>query len=209
MLDYAANAVLYWPIHRLQALFEQTQREMGRDPRQLVAELCGDETVTVEAFFTKVADNPRAGKIRMIFVADEIPDDLRRIVEFLNEQMNPAEVFAVEIKQSPRIACGRCSPRWCTGVRRPRRPSRLSGGKSARASQPGGSGRAPAVGAAERWAAEQGRALQESSSGVITLSRTGPRVVQLYPKDKALCFNLEPLRKRGNGELADSCLAML
>ncbi len=35
----------------------------------------------------------------MIFVADVIPSELRRIVEFLNEQMNPAEVLAVEIKQ--------------------------------------------------------------------------------------------------------------
>ena len=35
----------------------------------------------------------------MIFVADEIPNELRRIVEFLNEQMDPAEVLAVEVKQ--------------------------------------------------------------------------------------------------------------
>src|SRR5262249_61020293 len=35
----------------------------------------------------------------MVFVADEIPPELRRIVEFLNGQMDPAEVLAVEIKQ--------------------------------------------------------------------------------------------------------------
>jgi hypothetical protein len=34
-----------------------------------------------------------------VFVADEIPQELRRIVEFLNEQMDPADVIAVEIKQ--------------------------------------------------------------------------------------------------------------
>jgi hypothetical protein len=34
----------------------------------------------------------------MLFVADKIPAELRRIVEFLNEQMDPAEVLAVEIK---------------------------------------------------------------------------------------------------------------
>jgi len=32
--------------------------------------------------------------IRMLFVADRIPAELRRIVEFLNEQMDPAEVLA-------------------------------------------------------------------------------------------------------------------
>ena len=35
----------------------------------------------------------------MLFVADEIPAELRRIVEFLNDQMKSAEVLAVEIKQ--------------------------------------------------------------------------------------------------------------
>src|SRR3712207_9290538 len=35
----------------------------------------------------------------MVFVADEIPSELQRIVEFLNQQMDPAEVLAVEIKQ--------------------------------------------------------------------------------------------------------------
>jgi hypothetical protein len=33
------------------------------------------------------------------FVADEVPVELRRVVEFLNQQMSPAEVLAVEIKQ--------------------------------------------------------------------------------------------------------------
>jgi hypothetical protein len=35
----------------------------------------------------------------MLFVADVIPPELRRIIEFLNEQMDPAEVLGVEIKQ--------------------------------------------------------------------------------------------------------------
>ena len=35
----------------------------------------------------------------MIFVADSIPTELKRIIEFLNEQMDPAEVLGVEIKQ--------------------------------------------------------------------------------------------------------------
>jgi ribosomal protein L30E len=31
--------------------------------------------------------NLRAGKVRLVFVADEIPAELRRVVEFLNSQM--------------------------------------------------------------------------------------------------------------------------
>ena len=38
-----------------------------------------------------------------MFVADEIPPELQRVVEFLNNQMGPAKVLAVEI---PRYAGG-------------------------------------------------------------------------------------------------------
>ncbi len=35
----------------------------------------------------------------MVFVSDEVPRELRRVVEFLNGQMSPAEVIAIEVKQ--------------------------------------------------------------------------------------------------------------
>lgn len=37
--------------------------------------------------------------MRLVFVADIIPPELRRIVEFLNGQMTPAQVLAVEVRQ--------------------------------------------------------------------------------------------------------------
>jgi hypothetical protein len=55
------------------------------------------DDLTVEGFWQAVESNLRAGRIRMMFVADEIPPELRRIVEFLNEQMRPAEVLAIEV----------------------------------------------------------------------------------------------------------------
>jgi hypothetical protein len=35
----------------------------------------------------------------MLFIADRIPPELRKVVEFLNAQMRPAEVPAVELRQ--------------------------------------------------------------------------------------------------------------
>jgi len=102
MLDYAANAVVYWPIETVRAKFEASCDSRGVDPSQLVAELVetdSDDEASVGAFWSQVKTNLQAGKIRLIFVADEIPSELRRIVEFLNTQMDPAEVLAVEIKQ--------------------------------------------------------------------------------------------------------------
>jgi hypothetical protein len=56
-------------------------------------------TGDAEAFWLQVKTNLQAGKIRLVFVADELPSELRRVVEFLNQQMDPAEVLAVEVKQ--------------------------------------------------------------------------------------------------------------
>jgi hypothetical protein len=94
MLDYAANAVVYWPLETLQARFEEGRE----DPEHDLLDFLGGETEP-EKFWQKAKTNLQAGRVRLIFVADEIPTELRRIVEFLNQQMNPAEMLAVEIKQ--------------------------------------------------------------------------------------------------------------
>jgi hypothetical protein len=98
MLDYTANAVVYWPVEAIRARFEERCRERAADPVKEVETLVGSAT-GVEDFWQRVKTNLQAGRIRMVFVADEIPPELRRIVEFLNGQMDPAEVLAVEIKQ--------------------------------------------------------------------------------------------------------------
>jgi hypothetical protein len=98
MLDYAANAVVYWPIDDLRRQFEATCRNKGVDAAQEVSRLL-ELDKDVEQFWLRVKNNLQAARIRMIFVADSIPTELRRIVEFLNQQMDPAEVLAVEVKQ--------------------------------------------------------------------------------------------------------------
>ena len=98
MMDYASNAVVYWPLEKINSMFEKTCIEKKENPDEKLAEFIGPEQES-EAFWQQVKTNIQAGKIRMIFVADEIPSELQRIVEFLNEQMDPAEVLAVEIKQ--------------------------------------------------------------------------------------------------------------
>ena len=98
MLDYAANAVVYWPIDGLRRSFEETCGRRGVSADEVLADVLS-AGVEPEAFWAIVRTNLQAGRIRMVFVADFIPQELRRIVEFLNEQMGSAEVIAVEIKQ--------------------------------------------------------------------------------------------------------------
>lgn len=98
MLDYAANAVTYWSLTEIRNKFEKYCETKNIDPEITVQELI-DETEDVEKFWETVDLNLKAGKIRMLFIADKIPKELQRIIEFLNEQMTPAEVLGVEIKQ--------------------------------------------------------------------------------------------------------------
>jgi hypothetical protein len=95
MLDYAANAVVYWSIEELRARFDKGREDSEQELREFLGEPDGDP----EGFWREVKTNLQAGKVRLVFVADEIPVELRRVVEFLNGQMDPTEVLAVEIKQ--------------------------------------------------------------------------------------------------------------
>src|SRR5258708_35282834 len=83
MLDYAANGVAYWPVEEIRSLFESNSAE----PDEAIGGLIGPEG-DVEAYWQKVKTNLQAGRIRLLFVADVIPPELRKIVEFLNKPMN-------------------------------------------------------------------------------------------------------------------------
>lgn len=99
ILDYAANAVMYWPVDHLRSHFEASCSARGTDAESELGHFLGEETPDIEAFWIRAKTNLQAGRIRLVFVADVIAPELRRIVEFLNQQMDPAEVLAVEIRQ--------------------------------------------------------------------------------------------------------------
>ena len=91
MLDYAANATEYWSINTIREKYEQQNKN-------ICDELEIDEN-SEELFWSNVENNLNVGKIRLLFVADEIPSSLKRIIEFLNNQMINTEVLGLEIKQ--------------------------------------------------------------------------------------------------------------
>jgi hypothetical protein len=98
MLDYAANATEYWPVDRMRELFALRCASRGIDAGDELEAFVGPEG-DEERFWALAKSNLRSGRIRLLFVADRIPPSLRRIVEFLNQHMNPVEVLAVEIRQ--------------------------------------------------------------------------------------------------------------
>jgi hypothetical protein len=98
MLDYAANASRHWPASHMRERFAAKCQRDGLDPAEVVADFVDDEE-GIEVFWENADRNIKDGKIRLLFVADEIPQELQRIVEFLNSQMDRTEVLAIEVKQ--------------------------------------------------------------------------------------------------------------
>ncbi|HEU4557002.1 MAG TPA: hypothetical protein VFS20_04100 [Longimicrobium sp.] len=102
MLDYAANATRYWPVDRIRAI--ATAQAGGPDQlderiRTLLQLKPDDDAGDVEAYWAAVEENLRNGVMRLLFVGDELPRELRRLIEFLNEHMPSIEVLGVELRQ--------------------------------------------------------------------------------------------------------------
>jgi hypothetical protein len=132
MLDYAANGVVYWPAERLRSDFEARCAKEGNDAVEVFRDSLGDD-LEPDRFWDEVEQNLRSGRIRLVFVSDVIPPELRRVIEFLNERMSPTEVVGVEIKQY--VGRGKLT----TLV-----PRIIGQTEQARAQKPGGS-RSPSV----------------------------------------------------------------
>ena len=97
MLDYAANAVSWWRVTELREFLRASFVKEGKSEDEGFVDLIG-AGADVEAYWRTVQANLSSGRIRLLFVADVVHPELQRIVEFLNEQMRPAVVLALELR---------------------------------------------------------------------------------------------------------------
>lgn len=100
MLDYAANGIQYWTIDKLRLSVQKTLEKQYKDLDQEILSLISSGKIRdQEDFWRIVEQNLRNGRIRLLFVTENVPRELRRLVEFLNEKLTDVEVLAVELKQ--------------------------------------------------------------------------------------------------------------
>ena len=101
MLDYAANAAVTWSTESVRKAFVDHGDDADAALRELLdPDLTLDDDDfkdVVSDFWNRVTTNLAAGTARLVFVADAIPDELARVVEYLNRRMD-IEVLAVELK---------------------------------------------------------------------------------------------------------------
>ena len=95
LLEYAAHARHTWDVGDLRRTFEEREDWQG----ELRVLLDAEDEPDADEFWQGVETNLDASNLRLLVVADSIPDELARIVEFLNEQMSKVEVLAVEVKR--------------------------------------------------------------------------------------------------------------
>ena len=102
MLEYATHASQTWTADHLRDAFERSP-DSDAELRKLLdledaePDVFEEET---EKFWDRVGERLEARHLRLLFVADDVPDELTRIVEFLNAITVPhVEVLAVEIKK--------------------------------------------------------------------------------------------------------------
>jgi hypothetical protein len=100
MLDYASSLSLN-PPGGVRATFEESCRSRNEVPDELLAKrlLTSSADPDIEAFWSQVDTNLQAGRLRLIFLADRLSPEVRRIIEFLNLQFQSAEVIGIELRQ--------------------------------------------------------------------------------------------------------------
>lgn len=98
LIEYATNAAKHWQPGFLQARATQEAATRRHDLSEDLRALVEDEA-EVSDFWERAEQNLQRGNLRLIFIADKIPPELRRMAEFMNDQMTNTEVLAIEVRQ--------------------------------------------------------------------------------------------------------------
>jgi len=213
MLDYAANGLRYWPVDNLRSDLVRRLEQAGELDATLAADTLVRELVgpdfsrsddVVSEFWQRVDDNLSAGRLRLLFVADQIPSELLAVIEFLNDQLTRTEVLGVEVRQyvsgGDRLVTATVVGRTREATRTKRQPDGIAfEDLVASASEPTREvGRRLAALAAQYGLVERRR----PKSLVYDDTSTGHRYFTWYAGDEAVEFYLGPLADAGQAATA-------
>jgi hypothetical protein len=196
MLDYAANGTRYWGDGALAQLFKRTCADIGRDPAAVLQEVAGQD-VDAQDFWDRAERNLRGGAVRLVFVADVIPDELATVIEFLNTRMHDTEVYGVEVRRyGSGGGTAECFvPRLigATAAAQAEKRSQTSLDEKLQNAEP------DILTAAERlrFLAEEIGLPIKSTPASLRITDSLGSLVLLYPTHRSVEFPLEPLYRSG------------
>jgi hypothetical protein len=99
IIEYAANATESWAGGgaRQKATEFWSNQDSPKELDEILREEFGGE-LDIEDFWRKVEENLRNGRIRLIIATDELRPEIRRMIEYLNKEMQNTEVLGLELK---------------------------------------------------------------------------------------------------------------
>jgi hypothetical protein len=130
LIEYAANGTAYWKPGELKVMAEQTH---GEALVPALEALIGGPVP--EEFWDQVDTNLAEGRVRLLLVADIIPSETRRMIEFLNDHMPLLEVAAVEVAHYASESAAAFVPRVLGQTERAKQAKTTSGGPRTQASE--------------------------------------------------------------------------
>lgn len=207
MLDYAANGTRYWGNGTLAQLFERTCADIGRDPAAILQEVAGRDA-DAQDFWARAERNLRGGVVRLVFVADVIPDELATVIEFLNTRMHGTEVYGVEVRRYGNGGAAECFvPRLigATAAAQAEKRSQTSLDEKLQNTEP------DVLTAAERlrFLAEEIGLPIRSTPASLRLTDSLGSVVLLYPTYRTVEFPLDLLYRTGRQSEISQVLEVL
>ncbi len=99
MIEYTANILSTENAVSLEGRLVKTHADLDELLSNLLSESDGETEGVTALFWSNVQRNLEAGRCRMVFVADNLPSELRIMIEFLNTYMSPMDVLGVEIQR--------------------------------------------------------------------------------------------------------------
>lgn len=106
VLEYAAYSA-FFPREDIRAMFEANTN----DPVAELGKLFGSEASDdqIDHFWNTVCTNLAEGRLRLMLVADDLPDETRRVAGFLNDRLCDIAVFAIKV-ENPSATAGDAPP---------------------------------------------------------------------------------------------------
>lgn len=103
VLEYAAYSTLF-PRKDIRAMFEANTG----DPISAMNQLLGQSAskTHIDDFWIKVTENMAKGRLRLLLIADRLPDETCRVARFLNDRLRDIDVFAIEVKNPDAAVTG-------------------------------------------------------------------------------------------------------
>jgi hypothetical protein len=99
VLEYAANAQHLWTKDTIREHAKDTAKDRSTSVEDSLRSLQIEAPEAVDEFFAKVEEKLKNAEIRIVFFLEKAPEELKRLVEFLNTQMVSSDVLLVEARQ--------------------------------------------------------------------------------------------------------------